>query len=256
LTLTNHISHLLKTGQLKKNTIKKHVEILVKCFNEARILIYGQSEKLNQDHWSQVSKFLIRLRPNLISIKQKFKLDISVPTILNTSLAVETGDESESTKQTDSDQIESEDLTETNPKIEEQDLNNLTIPAVLMSDLDNSTDSDDSSSIIENKITNNITMAQSNIDFINTASKLIPVFDGKAENLTSFMDALEIIESIKGEHEQLAVSIIKTKLKGVARNLIGNKTTIAEVISRLKNNVKGETVEVLSAKLMSLQQTQ
>jgi len=67
------------------------------------------------------------------------------------------------------------------------------------------------------------------------------------------MDALEIIESIKGEHEQLAVSIIKTNLKGVARNLIGNETTIAEVISRLKNNVKGETVEVLSAKLMNLQ---
>jgi len=37
-----------------------------------------------------------------------------------------------------------------------------------MSDLDNSTDSDDSSSIIENKISNNITMTQSNIDFINT----------------------------------------------------------------------------------------
>jgi len=34
-------------------------------------------------------------------------------------------------------------------------------------------------------------MAQTNIDFINTASKHIPVFDGKAENLTSFIDALE-----------------------------------------------------------------
>jgi len=175
-------------------------------------------------------------------------LDISVPTILNTSLTVETGDEPESTKQTDIDKIESEDLTETNPKIEEQDLNILNIPAVLMSDLDNSTDFDGSLSIIENKIRNNMTMAQSNIDFINTASKLIPVFDGKAKNLTSF------IESIKGEHEQLAVSIIKTKLKSVARNLIGNETTITEVISRSKSNVKGETVEVLSAKLMSLQQ--
>jgi len=115
---------LTQNRPIQKNTIKKHVEILVKCFNEARILIYGQKEKLNQDHWSQVSKFLIRLRYNLISIKQKFKLDISVPTILNTSLAVETGDESESTKQTDSDQIESEDLTETNPKIEEQEFCN------------------------------------------------------------------------------------------------------------------------------------
>jgi len=65
-------------------------------------------------------------------------------------------------------------------------------------------------------------MAQSKIYFINTASELIPVFDGKAENLTSFIDALQIIESIKGEHEQLAVSTIKTKLKGVARNLIGS----------------------------------
>jgi len=97
-------------------------------------------------------------------------------------------------------------------------------------------------------------MTQSNIGFVNTSSKLIPVFDGKAENLTSFIDTLQVIESIKGEHEQLAVSIIKTKLKGVARNLIGNKTTINEVISRLKSNVKGETVEVLSAKLMNLQQ--
>jgi len=30
---------------IQKKTIKKHVEILVKCFNEARILIYGQREK-------------------------------------------------------------------------------------------------------------------------------------------------------------------------------------------------------------------
>jgi len=48
-----------------------------------------------------------------------------------------------------------------------------------MSDLDNSIDFDASSSIIENKFSNNITMAPSNIEFINTSSKLIPVFDGK-----------------------------------------------------------------------------
>lgn len=83
---------------------------------------------------------MIRLRSNLKSIKLKFNLDISVPTLLNSSLTIETGDEPESTEQTDTDQIKSEDL-ETNPKIEEQDLNNLTIPAALMSDLDNSTDS-------------------------------------------------------------------------------------------------------------------
>lgn len=127
-------------------------------------------------------------------------------------------------------------------KKEEQDLNNLIIPDVFMSDLDNSTDSDTSSSITENKLDNNITMPQTNIDFINTATKLIPVFDGKAENLQSVIDALQKLELIAGEHEQLAVSIIKSRLKGIARNLVGNETTITAVISRLKSNVKSETV--------------
>lgn len=195
---------LTQNRPIQRNTIKKHVEILVNCFNEARILIHGQKEKLNQDHWSQVSKFLIRLRTNLILIKLKFNLDILVPTILNSSQTIETGDEPESTEHTGTDKIKLEDL-ETNPKIEEQDLNNLTIPAVLMSDLDSSTDSDTSSMITENKLGNNITMAQTNVDFFNTATKLIPVFDGKAENLQSFIDALQILELIKGEHEQFAV---------------------------------------------------
>ncbi|XP_039233227.1 myb-like protein P isoform X1 [Drosophila yakuba] len=230
---------LSQNRPIHTNTVKKHSETLVNCFNQARILIHEQKEQLNQEHWSRVSKFLIRLRSNLISVKLKLNLDIYVPTILNTSLTLETSE-------TDNDQIGPEEQ-ETNVKLEEEDLNNLTIPAVLMSDLDNSTDSDSSPS-------NNRTMAQTNIEFINTATKLIPAFDGKAENLNSFIDALEILRLITGEHEELAVSIVKSRLKGVARNLVGNETTITEVISKLKSNVKGETVEVLSAKLMNLQQ--
>lgn len=230
---------------IQKATVRKHVEILVKCFNEARILIYGHRERLNSDHWSQVSKLLIRLRSNLISVKQRFDLEIVVPNVLNTPIAVDDALDSDSAE---TDDLESKENSETKPKLEEEDLNNLTIPAVY-TDTDIYTDSDTPS-----EESTPVTMAQTNIDFINTASKLIPVFDGKAENLTSFVDALEIVESIKGDHEQLAVSIIKTKLKGAARNLIGNETTISQVISRLKGNVKGETVEVLSAKLMNLQQ--
>lgn len=82
-----------------------------------------------------------------------------------------------------------------------------------MSDLDNSTNSHNSSSITENKPGNNIAMAQTNIDFINTATKLIPVFDDKAKNVQSFIDALQKLELITGELEQLAVSIIKSRLK-------------------------------------------
>lgn len=81
---------LTQNRPIQKNTVKKHAAILVKCFNEARILLNGQREKLNQHHWSIVSKFLISLRAIRILIKQKFDLDISVPTILNTSLKVGT----------------------------------------------------------------------------------------------------------------------------------------------------------------------
>jgi len=36
---------LTQNRPIQKNTIKKHEEILGKCFNEARILIHGQRKK-------------------------------------------------------------------------------------------------------------------------------------------------------------------------------------------------------------------
>jgi len=52
----------------------------------------------------------------------------------------------------------------------------------------------------------------------------------------------------------LAVNVIKTKLKGHARNLISTENTIQEIKDKLSRTVKGESVEVLSAKLLNLQQ--
>jgi len=72
-------------------------------------------------------------------------------------------------------QAEADDPISTDPDIEEKDINNLTIPAVLIqSELSDqeSTDTDSHNSIVE---INPITMAQTS-------------FDGKAENLTSFID--------------------------------------------------------------------
>jgi len=48
---------LTQNRPIQKNTITEHVEILVKCFNEALILIHGQRKKLNEDNWSQVKNF-------------------------------------------------------------------------------------------------------------------------------------------------------------------------------------------------------
>ncbi|XP_017464486.1 PREDICTED: uncharacterized protein LOC108383115 [Rhagoletis zephyria] len=99
------------------------------------------------------------------------------------------------------------------------------------------------------------TMTQTVVEFINTATKLIPDFDGKSENLRSFLDALTLVDAIKGEHEAIAISLIKTKLKGNSRNLIDNENTIAEISTKLRTTVKGESVEVVTAKLMNIRQS-
>lgn len=102
--------------------------------------------------------------------------------------------------------------------------------------------------------TTNIKMTQTIVEFLNTASRLITDFDGRSENLQSFVDSLALVDTIKGAHEASAVSLIKTKLKGNARNLINNEATIIEIINKLKATVKGESVEVISAKIMNIRQ--
>lgn len=97
-------------------------------------------------------------------------------------------------------------------------------------------------------------MSQTVVEFLNTASKIIPDFDGAADNVRGFIDALELVGTIKGEHEQTAVSLVKTKLKGAARNLITDEATLAAIITKIKGSIKGESVQVLVAKLMNIQQ--
>lgn len=97
-------------------------------------------------------------------------------------------------------------------------------------------------------------MTQTVTEFLKTAASLIPDFDGRVENLASFIDALELVNSIKESHEAVAVSLVKTKLKGLARNLISNEDSLRRIIDTLKNSVKGESVEVITAKLMNLKQ--
>ncbi|XP_037952485.1 homeobox protein 4-like [Teleopsis dalmanni] len=97
-------------------------------------------------------------------------------------------------------------------------------------------------------------MAQSADQFISTASRLIPEYDGTASNLQSFLDGIEMVDELKGEHERLAVTLIKTKLKGTARQIITTENSILAIINALKTNIKGESVAVLTAKLMNLQQ--
>lgn len=107
--------------------------------------------------------------------------------------------------------------------------------------------------IIENP---ELKMSQTNIEYLNIASKLIPEFDGRAENLQSFLAALNLADLVCADNNQsIAIGIVKSKLKGNAINLIkGTETNLKQIIESLKENVKGESVEVITAKLMNIRQ--
>lgn len=63
-------------------------------------------------------------------------------------------------------------------------------------------------------------MAITPIEFLKLVASLIIVFDEKAWNLKSFLDFLILVDSLNESLEALAVSLIKTKLKGHVKNLI------------------------------------
>jgi len=91
-------------------------------------------------------------------------------------------------------------------------------------------------------------------EFLGLASKLLPDFDGKPENLVKFTNALDLLDSIKEEHESIAISLIKTKLSGVAQTIISNENTIAAVKASLTAKIKGESAQSASAKLLNAKQ--
>ena len=81
---------------------------------------------------------------------------------------------------------------------------------------------------------------------MNAAAKLIPEYDGKADNQQSFINALCLVDSIKETHEAIAINLVKTKLKGAVRNTISIETNLQEVIAKLKKSIKTETVDVVT----------
>lgn len=77
------------------------------------------------------------------------------------------------------------------------------------------------------------TMSQTVVEFLKTAASLILDFDGRLENLASFIDALELVDPIKESHESVAVLLVKTKLKGLARNLVDKENSLQHIIDTL-----------------------
>lgn len=125
----------------------------------------------------------------------------------------------------------------------------LTIHSLLCSE---SSDTDTDSLEAQNEINKLSNMTP--IEFINTATKLLPEFDGKIENLSKFINAIDLLETIKETHENIAISLIKTKLTHSASTLITNESTIQAIKSKLLANVKYESPQSISARLNTVKQ--
>jgi len=122
------------------------------------------------------------------------------------------------------------------------------VTAVLSGPESSSDDSD--SEKLETPTTMTITVAE----FLSSASKLLPTFDGKFVNLQPFLDAINLIDLIKDTHESVAVNLIKSKLTGTARNLITSEATIIAISGKLKSSIKAETTQSVAAKLLNAKQ--
>jgi len=65
---------MTQNREVQQDTLNKHAQILVRCFNEARQLIHGERKSLTKNHLSQSVKFINRFRENLINVKYKHNL--------------------------------------------------------------------------------------------------------------------------------------------------------------------------------------
>lgn len=208
-----------KNTYIRTETVRKHLGVVISSLENIRNLVNTYKERFTDEHREQSFAAYWSLRDQLVRILSKYNIEQKIPHSIRESLAIDINI-----------LIPSPDPRRIIP-IREEDI-----------------DSDCSDNEKE------VTMTQTTVEFLNMASRLIPDFDGKPENMRSFLDALSLVNSLKDSHEALAVSLIRTKLKGNARNLIDGETTITDIMNTLKRRIKGESVEVISAKMLNIKQ--
>lgn len=90
--------------------------------------------------------------------------------------------------------------------------------------------------------------------FINDANVIIPrSFDGSAPGLASFVDALELLETVTAaEQHGLAVKFLKTRLTGMVRDLITDKRSKSKIIKTVKCGVKIPKLDTIISRMKRL----
>lgn len=217
----------------RDETVEKHLNVLFTRFEQIRTLINVNYTRLTHGHQRAAENYFLQIRNKLTNVLSRRDLNINIPESIHEELKYDPEIQAEKFSSSVLPSTSTKKVSENLASTKQTETNTEQIP--------------DNLSISKN-------MAQTVTQFLGLASKILPDFDGKPENLQSFLDALALVDSVKDAHEQVAINLIKTKLKGTARNLLTNEATITAIVDTLRGSVKGESVEVITAKLMNVRQ--
>lgn len=96
-------------------------------------------------------------------------------------------------------------------------------------------------------------MPDSPSEFLKHASAIVSPFDGSTAKLQGFLDSLDLIKAIMGSNEAIAVTLIKSRLSGPARDCVDDSVnTVNLLIAKLKDAIKAPSSEELEARLYSV----
>ena len=219
---------LNKTALPKRKTQIKHLQILVFTHNSITGLTRSVFESLSPNHKIEVTQLIKSIRTKL----EVLFLRLGIPHIIPSDITKIIDIRFSETEEEFSDENENED------EIETENLNNKPLVITPL-----------------NKDNQNCESMTSTAEtFVGNASKLLPEFDGKIENLQKFIDALDVLALIKGTHESVAIALIKSKLDSTSRNLVTTENTIEGIKSTLVSKIKGEPTKSVVAKLSNIKQ--
>lgn len=79
-------------------------------------------------------------------------------------------------------------------------------------------------------------------------------YDGDPLGLSPFIDSIGLLQLMDAqkEHEEILRGVVRSKLKGTARDYVPANATIDEIKHKLKNNIKVTESKIISGRLMAL----
>ena len=171
-------------------TVEKHVKILVEKYNSIRTILHVNYNKFTTEHRREANEIFTYVRDLFLRICGRYNLNICVPESLGSPVDLKVCDNS--VIESDSSDSEFDEITEINEPTS------------------------------NTKIEKLAKMPLSATDFLNLATKILPDFDGRPENLQRFLDAINLVKTQATGNEEILSELIKTKLTGSTRQLIGS----------------------------------